>query len=146
LLRGATMMTMMRSGQVQPERFAALKSALEERRQAVGEEIERARRATLADGEVGDFEDQGATESLRTTTLELAELDRVRLAALDDALRRLECGRYGVCGECNGDIARDRLIALPFAVRCQSCQAAREKAERLAGATADLRSGGKVGW
>jgi DnaK suppressor protein len=55
-------------------------------------------------------------------------LQRVR-----EALMRLDAGEYGYCAECGGEIAEQRLRALPFAVRCRACeesheqQAAREK-------------------
>ena len=55
-------------------------------------------------------------------------LQRVR-----EALVRLDAGEYGDCAECGGEIAAQRLRALPFAVRCRACeesheqQAAREK-------------------
>lgn len=55
-------------------------------------------------------------------------LQRVR-----EALGRLDAGEYGDCAECGGEIAEQRLRALPFAVRCRACeesheqQAAREK-------------------
>jgi DnaK suppressor protein len=55
-------------------------------------------------------------------------LQRVR-----EALVRLDAGEYGDCVECGGEIAEQRLRALPFAVRCRACeelyeqQATREK-------------------
>ena len=42
------------------------------------------------------------------------------------ALRRLEQGAYGNCSDCNDPIPEARLAALPFAVRCRQCEAARE--------------------
>lgn len=52
------------------------------------------------------------------------------LARIDQALRRLDEGRYGRCSECGDAIALRRLRALPFAVRCLDCEQSRETASR----------------
>ena len=51
------------------------------------------------------------------------------LARIDAALRRLEAGTYGVCGDCDQPIAAERLRALPFAAGCRPCEEAREAAK-----------------
>ena len=48
------------------------------------------------------------------------------LARIDAALRRLDAGTYGTCGDCGQPIAAGRLRALPFAARCRPCEEARE--------------------
>ena len=59
--------------------------------------------------------------------------DRVRdkLAAIDEALGRIDDGSYGVCEECGLDIAEGRLTALPFTRLCVSCQSDRERESKL---------------
>ena len=52
------------------------------------------------------------------------------LDKINAALSRLEEGCYGYCFECGGEIDRQRLRALPFAVRCKDCEETREMAER----------------
>lgn len=54
------------------------------------------------------------------------EIDRDRLRDIERAQQRLAQGRYGVCADCGEDIAADRLLALPTALRCAACQ---ERAE-----------------
>ncbi|MFC4021518.1 TraR/DksA family transcriptional regulator [Micromonospora sp. GCM10011542] len=46
---------------------------------------------------------------------------RERIAALDDALRRVDAATYGVCERCGQPIAEERLAALPFARCCMAC-------------------------
>jgi RNA polymerase-binding transcription factor DksA len=46
---------------------------------------------------------------------------------IEAALVRLEAGKYGFCFECERHISERRLRALPFAVRCQSCEGRREQ-------------------
>jgi RNA polymerase-binding protein DksA len=48
------------------------------------------------------------------------------LAQYDAALRRIEQGRYGTCTGCNGDIAEERLEALPYVELCIGCARRRE--------------------
>ena len=64
------------------------------------------------------------------------------LRRIDQALVRLDAGRYGRCAECHGEISEQRLRALPFAVRCRACEDTREqeqgRVQRLAGSTVSL--------
>jgi RNA polymerase-binding protein DksA len=48
------------------------------------------------------------------------------LAQYDAALRRIEEGRYGKCTSCRGDIAEERLEALPYVELCIDCARRRE--------------------
>jgi DnaK suppressor protein len=63
------------------------------------------------------------------TWLAIVERTRDMQAMADEALARLDAGRYGVCAECEEPIPALRLRALPFAVRCLPCQ---ERCERRA--------------
>ena len=44
-----------------------------------------------------------------------------RLAAADEALNRIDSGRYGLCLMCGSAIADERLEALPAAALCRVC-------------------------
>lgn len=44
------------------------------------------------------------------------------LAAVNQALERIENGTYGKCERCGKQIAEDRLEAIPYATRCIDCQ------------------------
>jgi RNA polymerase-binding transcription factor DksA len=46
---------------------------------------------------------------------------RDELAALDDAVRRLDEGTYGACSRCGKPIAAGRLEALPATTTCIAC-------------------------
>ena len=45
-----------------------------------------------------------------------------RLVELTEALRRIEDGRYGVCGHCGESIAYGRLLVVPEATTCLVCR------------------------
>jgi len=51
-----------------------------------------------------------------------------KLRYLDEALTRLEQGRYGSCLGCRSPIPIDRLRVLPFATYCIDCQQKRSLA------------------
>jgi DnaK suppressor protein len=63
----------------------------------------------------------------REFSLGLASNDRQSLYELDDALKRIEEGTFGVCEECKTVLTKARLKALPYARLCLSCQQKREK-------------------
>jgi RNA polymerase-binding protein DksA len=44
------------------------------------------------------------------------------LAAIEDALVRLENGSFGRCASCRGEIAEERLEAVPWATLCIDCK------------------------
>ena len=63
----------------------------------------------------------------REFTLGLASSERDALYVLDDALKRIEDGSFGICADCKKLIAKTRLKALPHASLCVKCQQKREK-------------------
>lgn len=54
--------------------------------------------------------------------LALRDRDQQHLAAIDDALARLDAGTYGTCTSCGKPVAPERLEALPSAALCIDCQ------------------------
>lgn len=63
----------------------------------------------------------------REFSLNLASCDRDVILLINDALKRIDEGVYGICAQCKKPIARIRLKALPFASCCLKCQKAQEK-------------------
>jgi DnaK suppressor protein len=77
--------------------------------------------------EVGDFKDVAARDAAAEVddaeaAHAAAELDQVR-----EALRRIDDGSYGVCLDCGDTIIERRLLAVPTARYCASCQADHER-------------------
>jgi len=70
-------------------------------------------------------------ESVATLIADLEQADVTRdldeFRSLETARDRMAGGDYGVCVDCGGDIAFERLKATPSALRCIDCQARREK-------------------
>jgi DnaK suppressor protein len=51
------------------------------------------------------------------------------LANIDDSMRKLNEGTYGICEDCEEEINPERLKIIPFAIRCRDCQEAKEELE-----------------
>ena len=60
----------------------------------------------------------------------LLQMKAEALERVNEAVRRLDEGTYGYCGDCGDLIASSRLRAIPFAVRCKTCQEEREDADQ----------------
>lgn len=58
-----------------------------------------------------------------------------RLRFIDQALVRVEQGRYGICADCGEEIGMERLLAVPFAVLCIDCQSKTNRSRRWGAGT-----------
>ena len=56
----------------------------------------------------------------------ISDTARRELADIDDALRRIEEGRYGRCEACGGPMGLQRIRAIPEARFCLTCSGQRE--------------------
>jgi len=72
--------------------------------------------------DIGDFYDHASSDRDRELALMLADREREKLTYVDDALKRIDLGTYGVCESCDEEIDKDRLLAMPFTKLCLSCQ------------------------
>lgn len=81
-------------------------------------------------GEGRDTYDIASDERDREINLLLGDRDRRKLQQVDVALQRLENGEYGICEECEGEIASPRLVAMPFSRLCVTCQDEYEQTQR----------------
>ena len=129
-------------------READLRAALDARRRDLMRDIDgriREGRTDRAHG-AGDMIELSDADTQEDLDLALLQMRAETLTRIDDAIARLDEGKYGRCFECDGEIAAERLRALPFAVRCRSCEERREHglgrahplAERRAGLAIDL--------
>jgi DnaK suppressor protein len=114
-------------------RYDELKRILEARRREIVEQVQGKIRGVRAEGAEKPHEvvDQGETsESDIQEDIEFAliQMKAETLNKINEALARLDEGRYGSCFECGDEISEARLRALPFAVRCKDCEEEREVA------------------
>ena len=73
-----------------------------------------------------DLGEQGLIDLLEDTGLAVADIRRQELTKMDEALRKLAAGRYGICEECGEEIDVARLRVNPYASCCVRCQQRRE--------------------
>ena len=136
-------------------RYAELKEILEGRRRAargdIQENIRRARERTAAASEPRDGLDDielAEVDIQDDIAAALMQMKAEILRHIDEALDRLGDGQYGLCINCGVEISEKRLRALPFAVRCTSCEELREADHERRGrsvARGDDRRGLPVG-
>jgi len=102
-----------------------VKSALEEQWR---ERIDEISRLSVQLYTMRDDPEDGGGQVFEPAMVE-RQLNTARRAAADieDALRRLDAGTYGVCERCERPVARARLEALPHARLCAPCQAVTAK-------------------
>src|SRR6476660_2304083 len=109
---------------MEPERDLLLAERVRarERVAALEREFAALAEAASAAGTDDEHDPEGATLAFeRQHAAALLEAAREQVAALDDALRRLDEGRYGVCDRCGQPIGAERLAARPAAVTCVRC-------------------------
>lgn len=110
-----------------PARTASLRRTLNGLRADLLRDVHGRIRETQADRPtgVGDLVENSDDDARQGLDLTLLEMRASTLTAIDNAIGRLDAGKYGFCFECDGPIAERRLRALPFAVRCRECEEAR---------------------
>ncbi|HJT20504.1 MAG TPA: TraR/DksA C4-type zinc finger protein [Nitrospira sp.] len=75
-----------------------------------------------SESQVLDVEDMSLRDATGAQQIALLEARTQQRIQLDEALRRLDEGTYGICEDCETPISPGRLRALPFARRCVACQ------------------------
>jgi len=71
--------------------------------------------------------DVGSDNNEREKSFMVASIEGNLLNELDEALRRIENGTYGICEMCNSPIHPQRLEAIPYARLCLECKAKQEQ-------------------
>ena len=73
-------------------------------------------------------EGDAALEELRESTVfSLVRLKYEELQSIEQALARIDQGKYGRCQDCRRWIRPARLEIMPYAIRCRKCQDKRER-------------------
>lgn len=77
-----------------------------------------------------DIEELALIDIIEDMGVAIADIHRQELVAIDEAIKKLEDGTYGVCSTCAGDIDEERLKVVPFATECVKCKAKTETVKR----------------
>ena len=79
-----------------------------------------------------DPADRASMESNRNSVLRIRDRERKLIFKMQEALRRLDDGTYGISEECGEAIGIERLKARPVTTLCIECKSSQEIEERKA--------------
>lgn len=104
------------------ERLDVFRNLLQERLEVLSKKMG-SRIGQLVDQResLSDQTDIATEESDRDMVLRLNDHERVVVQQIEQALRRIEEGDYGICMACGDDIGERRLLARPMATHCIDC-------------------------
>jgi len=74
-----------------------------------------------------DLADKASSAYTKEFLYSLSNTDREVLQKVDESIVRLDTGGFGLCVECQAEINRKRLEAVPWASHCITCQEKIEK-------------------
>jgi len=80
-----------------------------------------------------DPNDRASLESDRNFELRIRDRERKLIMKMQEAIKRIEDGVFGICEVCGGQISEKRLMARPVTTLCIDCKTKQEKMEKLKG-------------
>ena len=80
-----------------------------------------------------DPNDRASLESDRNFELRIRDRERKLIVKMQEAIKRIDDGTFGVCEACGGPISEKRLTARPVTTDCIDCKTKQEKLEKLKG-------------
>ena len=80
-----------------------------------------------------DPNDRASLEADRNFELRIRDRERRLIMKMQDAIKRIDDGVFGICESCGGPISEKRLIARPVTTDCIECKTKQEKLEQLKG-------------
>jgi DnaK suppressor protein len=78
-----------------------------------------------------DPTDRAALECDRNFLLRIRDRERKLIQKIEEALTRIEAGKFGLCESCGGEISEERLRARPVTTLCIDCKTEEEVRERF---------------
>lgn len=80
-----------------------------------------------------DPNDRASLESDRNFELRIRDRERKLIMKMQEAIKRIDDGIFGICEVCGGPISEKRLMARPVTTLCIECKTKQEKLEKLKG-------------
>jgi DnaK suppressor protein len=80
-----------------------------------------------------DPNDRASLESDRNFELRIRDRERKLIMKMQEAIKRIDDGVFGICEVCDGPISEKRLMARPVTTLCIDCKTKQEKQEKLKG-------------
>lgn len=115
------------------EELEQIKEILLKWRKEILEAQEKAVKEMAEEGSEMSFSDpadRASYEEDKTIQLRIKDREGKLLAKIDETLKRIERGEYGVCDECGEEIPFERLLARPVTTLCIDCKTEQEEKEQ----------------
>jgi DnaK suppressor protein len=80
-----------------------------------------------------DPNDRASLEADRNFELRIRDRERKLILKMQEAIKRIDDGTFGICEVCGGPISEKRLMARPVTTLCIECKTKQEKMEKLKG-------------
>ncbi len=97
-----------------------IKKQLQDARQEISKSL--GLREEVCIEQAADTMDQVQAAEARELALRNLHRSACRFRQVETALRKLETGGYGICGNCEKEIGQKRLRAVPWTQLCLKCQ------------------------
>jgi RNA polymerase-binding transcription factor DksA len=116
-----------------PQQLRSLSETLDARfrelREIIRQELLSSDEEHFADlaGRVHDSGDESVADLLADVNLAIIDRHVEEIREVEAAILRMSAGTFGLCVDCNGEIAAQRLTAYPSASRCLRCQSKWER-------------------
>lgn len=81
--------------------------------------------------DLADEVDTTSSEMEATMKIRLRNRETLFLKKIDESLRKIQAGTFGVCEDCEDDIELKRLEARPTSTLCVSCKEMQERQEHV---------------
>ncbi len=78
-----------------------------------------------------DPTDRAALECDRNFLLRIRDRERKLIQKIDEAMKRIDEGKFGLCESCGGEISEERLRVRPVTTLCIDCKTEEEVRERF---------------
>ena len=114
-----------------PEEIATYRRNLED---MIGHHIEKAQslqNQSLTRNDKENPDETGTDDNTRITELTKAGMSEETIRNIEEAIRAIDAGTYGICKSCQRQIPRGRLNAKPEALYCVSCRTEIEEARKM---------------
>ena len=104
-------------------KIASFRTKLEEIRFAIGGEVQEKYKFPQdhLTEQVADIADDAVQSYDRQLMMGLGEKEFEKMRLVEEAIKKIDRGQYGICLECEELISEERLTVVPFASHCVDC-------------------------
>jgi len=101
--------------------LASFRAKLEEMRFVMVDAMKIKYKKDNQNEQMADIADDAAQSYDRQLRMESGEHDWKKLRLVEEAIKKIDSGQYGICLECKAPIPEARLSVIPFTAHCIGC-------------------------